>query len=383
MAQAALTRTAEPDRLRIPDARRPASFAERGVAVPFTTPVLAPSRLRRAAAGRFEVVTPNLVDGRGVYLIAWPALSQVMATTVHDRVLYGEVVAAETLDPEQVRLAHLRIAARGFGGIDGAAAADHALGSDRRLATAVNVALMVQLIHAGGVTATEALHAAENGRAVLEYRRALDSVAGRVEVDARALPDRIEALSGSLAPLGLREPRPAGRLRRAVARLADLRQALGDWGRAEGGDYGEIAGVCAEAASQTLDRCRLVLTAVDRRLDALIPTLRAWPHDRQAFDEARLQLAWLLDGWGRAIVMWEVLRDAPRPRQQVALGAIFRALPLLPGETDPAGAGLDLAHAHRRLMRRYCRLFDEADGATAAVELARQLELANLHAELL
>jgi hypothetical protein len=384
MAQAALTRGAEPDRFRVPDAPRPASFAARGVAVPFTTPALALSRLRLVPGGSFEIVTPNLVDGRGVYLIAWPALSEVIATTVHDRLLFDDISTAGTPDPERARLAHLRLAARGFAGLDGMAAATEALAGDGRVASAVAFALTARLIREGGVTAAAAQNAAASGRAAHEYRRALDRVAVRIGLDSRALPDCVEALSSRIAPLGLPEPRPTGRLRRAAARLAGLRQALTDWGRGEGGAYGEIADLCAEAAGHTLDGCARVLAAVDRRLDGgLLQTLRGWPRDRAVFDDARRQLAWLLDGWRRAIVLWEDARAAARTRRPVALGALFRALPLLPEEADPTGASLDLAHAHRRLMRRHCRLFDEADGAVGAVELARRLELANLGAELL
>src|ERR1700722_8717977 len=138
MAQAALTRAAEPDRFRGPDAPRPASFAARGVAVPFTTPALALSRLRLVPAGSFEIVTPNLVDGRGVYLIAWPALSEMMATTVHDRLLLDAISSAGTPDPERARLAHLRLAARGFAGLDSMAPAIEARAGDGRAAGAVS-----------------------------------------------------------------------------------------------------------------------------------------------------------------------------------------------------------------------------------------------------
>jgi hypothetical protein len=383
MSLAAPTRAAETDRLRAPDALRPASFAERGIAAPFTTPALALARLRRSGPGGFEIVLPNLVDGRGVYLVPWSALPEIIAPTVHDRMLHEGLVLAGSFDPESVRLVHLGLLVRGFGGIDSTEAAARALGGDDRLATAVNLALMVQLIHAGGVTATEAAQAAESGRAGLEYKRAFDSIAASAGIDARALPDRIEALARSLAPLGLPEPQPAGRLRRAVRQLSGLRHALAAWANAQAGAEGEIAALCADAAARTLDRCERLLAMLDGRLVKLIPILRAWPHDREVLAEAKLRLAWLLDGWCGAIVTWETVRDAPRLHQFVALGAIFRALPLLPTEADPTDAGLDLARAHRRLMHRHCRRFDGLEGTPIAAAQARQMELANLYAETL
>ncbi|HZT86910.1 MAG TPA: hypothetical protein VFA12_03005 [Stellaceae bacterium] len=377
MAQAALTNAAEAVWLRIPDALRPASFAARGVAVRFTTPGLALARLRPAADGGFEVAMPN-VAGPGIYLVPWPALPEIFAPTLHDRLLVDEL-SDSGFDPERARLAQLRTAARGFAGIDAAAAAAQAIERDAHAATAVNLALIVRLIHMGGLTAGEAQEAAAAGRAAEEYRRALDRIAARLEIDARALPDRIAALSASLAAVGLREPGAGGRLRRLTARLAELRQAMAAWADSEGGDYGAVAALCAEVAGQTVDQCSRLLAAVDRRLDALIPTLRAWPRDRERLDGMRLQLAWLLDGWSRAVVLWET---AP-PRKHTALAAIFRALPLLPSEADgPDEAGADLAHRHRRLVRRCARLFDDDEATPAAPDLIRRLELANLRAEL-
>jgi len=382
MTGLAFARGDEAARPRAVDAPRPASFAERGLAIAFTTPALAASRLRLDSRGRFEIVMPNLVDGRGVYIAPWPALSEVMAVTVHDRMLHAELAAEPSLDPERARLAQLRVAARGFAGADAAEIAVRALGADERVATAANLALMVQLIHDGGVTSAGALEAAESGRAVLEFKRALSSIAARVGMAALELADRIATLSASLAPLGLPDPQPAGRLRRLVRQVAALRAELAEWADSEGGEHAEIARLCSDMAADTAERCRAVLESADRRLANLVASLRAGPRECRFLDEVRLQLAWRLDGWKRAVITWQAVRDAPRPDQEAALDSLFRGLPILPSEADPQESGLDLALAYRRSMRRQSRRLEIPDDATAG-RAVRRMELTNAHAELL
>ena len=383
MAGLALAQAAEASRIRAFDAPRPASFAERGVAVAFTTPGLALARLRYDGRERHEIVMPNLADGRGVYVAPWASLSEIMSLTVHDRMLQQLLARDAVLDPETARRAQLRIALRGFAGADAADAAPRVLASDTRLATAVNLALMVQLIHEGGLTSAEALQAAETGRAGAEFRRALACIAERAGLAPIELADRIGALSHAVAPFGLAYPRPAGRLRRLARRVGALRAALVGWARKQGGEYGDIAGLCAAAAGEAAARCGEILHGIDRRLSSPIPILRAWPRDRRFFEEAGQRLAWMLDGWKRAVVCWHEVAEATRPEQELVLAAIFRALPVLPDEADPKGAGLDLALSYRRLMRRHCRGPEPAEPAQGAAEAARRMERANLHAELL
>src|SRR5487761_2683842 len=62
----------------------PATFLERGVALPFTTPALANTRGRPGERGGFEMIVPNPSGGRGVYIIGWDGVRQFCRPTVHD-----------------------------------------------------------------------------------------------------------------------------------------------------------------------------------------------------------------------------------------------------------------------------------------------------------
>ena len=46
-----------------------ATFGERGVSVPFTTPALAGARVRRDARHGLALLVPNPSGGRGIYVL--------------------------------------------------------------------------------------------------------------------------------------------------------------------------------------------------------------------------------------------------------------------------------------------------------------------------
>ena len=54
----------------------PSTFAQRGVAVDFTTPLLVQSRIRQSDGDRVELILPNLAGGKGSYILAWRSLVQ-------------------------------------------------------------------------------------------------------------------------------------------------------------------------------------------------------------------------------------------------------------------------------------------------------------------
>jgi hypothetical protein len=101
---------------------RPASFAERGVAVPFTAPMLAAARLRRLPDRLPELLLPAL-GGRGVYILGWEACFGLCAPTLHDRQLWDRLAALARPTPASVRAAARAAALTGIAGRPAAAAA--------------------------------------------------------------------------------------------------------------------------------------------------------------------------------------------------------------------------------------------------------------------
>src|ERR1700712_948232 len=81
----------------------PVTFLERGVAVPFTTPMLAGTRARPADKGGLELVIPNPSGGRGVYIMAWTSISALCTPTLHDRQLNERIATLTNVTPHTIR----------------------------------------------------------------------------------------------------------------------------------------------------------------------------------------------------------------------------------------------------------------------------------------
>ena len=94
----------------------PASFLDRGVALPFTTPLLFGARARAAGDhSGLEVIIANPSGGKGVYILPWGAIPQICVPTLHDRRLWRLLRDKKLLTPlmmreaaEAVSYTHLR-----------------------------------------------------------------------------------------------------------------------------------------------------------------------------------------------------------------------------------------------------------------------------------
>src|SRR5690348_16611464 len=90
------------------------TFEERGTAVPFTTPLLAQTRVRKGDRSHLEVLVPNLAASRGTYVIPWKSAPEVITMTVHDRTLHAEILSADGCSPDDIRTAALKVAGTGL-----------------------------------------------------------------------------------------------------------------------------------------------------------------------------------------------------------------------------------------------------------------------------
>ena len=82
----------------------PASFLDRGVALPFTTPLLFGARARAAGDhSGLEVIIANPSGGKGVYILPWGAIPQICVPTLHDRRLWRLLRDKKLLTPLMMR----------------------------------------------------------------------------------------------------------------------------------------------------------------------------------------------------------------------------------------------------------------------------------------
>jgi hypothetical protein len=254
----------------------PTTFEERGAVVPFTTPALSLSRVRRDARQRMILLMPNFGGTEGAFVIPWNGIAEVTTMSVHDRALHEEIDATESLTPEQLALAAGREAWR------------------------------------------------------LKSRALLDQAGQRLRTETAEIQGRISALARMLLPLGLSATRQHGRLRRLIPGFGEFRDAITEWGESEKSELAPFAGFAGFVADDTLKSAEKLFG----QLDAALRDMASVIGERNA--QAKLvatlagKLCWLLDGWEFIFAFWEQVRDDPIEIQREAVGRIIRVLPLIP-----------------------------------------------------
>jgi hypothetical protein len=358
---------------------RPASFPERGALVPFTTPALAAARIRAAEGGRRECLLPGFSGGPGIYVVGWRGLPEVMGLTLHDRALHRALSAADAINPETVRRVALAVASRGFAGLAAAEAARGALARDADYALLTHTLLVAELLRWAGLDPAE-LVSASLGRDDRRdrARAALVGIAGRLRIVPDALSDRVEMLSRTVFPLGLKAAPADGRLRQGLARIAWLRDEMREWSGREHTETAAVAAAVAECAGMTEQVGR-------RRLDALDPLLgdvRALVMmDGQAIDQLRAgleALSWIEDGWGYVDQLWQMALNESAEAQRAAICAIHQAMPVLPLRVLAANRNGETGELER-VLRRWAR---DDGGTRAAIDLDAVQRLETVRARL-
>ena len=271
---------------------QPATFAERGVYLPGTTPSLAGTRVRRGADG-LEFLVPNPANGRGVYVLRWDAVRDTMQPTLHDILLHNASRAAVAITPATIRAAGRQVA------LDGAAGRD-ARASALRLGEAD--------VQAWDQTSRHILSSPGMQGAAL---------AG--------------GLVGTLTALGVGPGASTARLPLLLAQLQGLRDST----RAVADQYGDGGALAVvEAASDLVLEGGLLLLAAARmqaeNMGALLAACRAAPGSLAL---AINRPGWFLDGWELPCLMWQQADSLAA--QRAAAAEICYLLPVLP--TEAAG----------------------------------------------
>jgi len=289
---------------------QPATFAERGVAVPFTAPGLAGTRVRSGKDG-LELVFANPSGARGTYVVPWAGVPDICHPTLHDLRLLAALQAGggrEVVTPAQVQAAARRVALQGAAGRAARAAAEAAEAADgTRLATTA-AHLQTGLADAG-LPPPDALEATLLARAVAEL---------------------------GIGPAAEDAPVP-----RALAALDGLRTGLLTWA-ASHPDDAAAAQLAAGLAMGAASAARTAMAAARHRNPALL--LQAWRSGPGRVAALAARPAWLLDGWRLPGLLWA----AASPGSSHALTDVIQLAPLPPREAqawtglqaDPSAAGL-------------------------------------------
>lgn len=311
----------------------PATFNERGVAVPFTSALLAGARLRRvisppsAAAPRclLEAVISNPSGGRGVYIVPWPEVRVSFRPTLHD-IHIGQAVlsmlqTSEALTPGAIRRIARDVARLGFAGREVARAATIAEFREEARAKAVAAFLVRQL----GRNLDLALPPDTDGDVLIA---AASARLGRPEL---ALATAIQRVAELCAHCGIGPDTQDAFVPTLVAGLRDLVRDIPATVEQQPTMGAPAGAALVTAAKATIKLAEGSLSATLGRAKRLPELICAFVDNPRAQTLLFEQAEWLLDGWQRICLLW---RTAETPQDTAA--AISEGLNLIPDLPDEA-----------------------------------------------
>jgi hypothetical protein len=274
---------------------QPATFRERGVAVPFTTPGLQVARVRQGKAeggkGGLELVFPNPSGGRGTYVVPWAGVADLCQPTLHDLYLLVALEQSFTrgvpVSPLAVQAAARRVALGGAAGRPARAATAAADAADLARLQATTRHLLTALVAEGGA----------------------DPVRG---------PDMAEmtAVARIMAPLGIGPGADDAPVPQAIHDLQALRDGLLAWAALQ--PEGErLARLAATLAGEAAQATALTLRAA-RQGPGVAALVRAWRLGPDTVAALASRPAWLLDGWRLPCLIWQQAPGSPAAVQEVA-----------------------------------------------------------------
>lgn len=333
----------------------PATYLQRGISLPFTTPVLLGARIRPSDRQSAELILAHPAGGDGVYVLPWAALPDICAPTLHDRALWAKVGRLPMLTPQAVRDAARSVAEQGLAGRAAARAAQAAAVATRTATTLAHYQLLLALVRQGegGVGLPPERDAPGNvqlrAHAVLRKLRTAGSLPPSVAVEA------LEELAAVFAGCGLPGDPTGARLPRLLAEIADIAATVGAWGDRANADLRIAAGLIREGAELVLRFGRGTVADAQSLAEELWPLLHRW---RLAPDEVTGVVArpdWVLDGWETICGLWRVA--APESREATVVDMAL-LVPILPAEArswvggDPAtGIDMDGIRRWRRTVK--------------------------------
>jgi hypothetical protein len=343
---------------------KPATFRNRGVAVPFTSPAVAGARARGGEQG-IELVVPHPAGARGVYILAWPAMASAYNLTLHDTLLLEQIAGLPMLNPRVVRDAARIVASSGSAGRAAQDAAQTATAQERdRVLLATRRLMQKLLVQAEDPMAGPETHASGP----------IERIAASLGCSADTAIAAIAKLAFAYAWLGL-EPQdsqaPCRLVLAALDRLSIELTALIE----TGGTAIHSAAACVLAASEaTRLLARLSVEHAAARtadLPALLRTATCGLPGDEADQDDLMRAAWLLDGWEQICLVWRLAAEGGR--QLEALAEMVLLVPALPEETK-SWSGIVVKYDERQHLLRSWQGFDTWRTGSAVYDLVARNE---------
>ncbi len=297
-----------------------ATFRARGVATPFTAPMLASARVRAADRGGIELVLPNPSGSAGVFITNWSGAAALRSATLHDTLLHHRIARFGAPDPRLVREAALAIAEEGYAGPAAAEAARNRRDNDAAERQRIRDAMLLRC---------GAAQSAQPADQVLA--RALGVSTGMAGAALLVCCDAV-------APLGLGIEEQDARLPRMIAQLDSTAREIAAWLTLDPAHDGDgIGTMVVETLRAAAAMCQAFVDGVRAWFGDPLSLMRKAMADPQALRDQADRALWLVDGWERPGLIW-LAADSTAMRR-LALLEIAQDLPNLPTEalswTDP------------------------------------------------
>ncbi len=330
----------------------PTTFLERGIAVPFTTPILLGTRARPGSRSMMELIVPNPSGGRGVYILPWEDITALCRPTVHDARLTSVIAEVPGATPASIRKAARETAALGLAGRAAAAAARSADVTERQANLTANFELLLALVRHVETAENRVPDPERERPAELERRarRVIARIAPELGRTHEAIANALEEIAVLFSGVGFGAGSSQGRIPRLLGRLLEMRTSLQPFMEAAAGDIAQEADLVAGALDLTIGCSRIVLADIHAAAADVPALLRRWLVEPDPLSELLARPEWLLDGWDAIAALWETC--AAHRGQEEALGEICGLIPSVPREIGSwVGHQLNvdaMVHRHHR-----------------------------------
>lgn len=306
------------------------TFKSRGIAAPFTTPLLSGARVRESERIGNEIVATNPSGGRGVYVVRWNGVCALSSPTMHDTLLFQQLGTLGELTPRAARDMALKVALDGYAGQDALAAAKKTLALDRN-----------QRQQAGFLMLQNLVNQVEPGKSpkatarTPEFDQHVDAVLERLAPSLRRtsaeLAADVSAISDGFAPYGIGLNTNGARIPRLIDRLDDTYSAIFAWAKADADqEMGSLASAVGSSIRTAAKWGRSILLSTRSVLDDPLTLLARRISDPNTVKDLAERGDWLLDGWERVCLLWQVPSGVAS--RNVALLEMAQCLPALPQE---------------------------------------------------
>jgi hypothetical protein len=350
----------------------PTTFLERGVTVPFTTPLLAGARARPAERNHLELIVPCPSGERTVYVLSWDDVVPLCRPTLHDRRLSGAVASLPRLTPAAIRRLAREVATQGLAGRGAAAAARDAEQADEEARLAAKFGLLPALVRQIEPQGENAVPPEAERPDELERRaeRAVELIAPALGCSPAAVAVSLQQIAAAFGGTGIEQGAPSARIPATIAGMMQLRQELGEHAKRHPDDDGPEADLVAGVAGMTTVLASAMLADAHALTGDIVALLRRWMTDPDALTTLLARPDWLLDGWDRICALWRTAES--HLGRGPALIEMARLVPLLPPEArDWASQQVDVDTALLRHRRKVARLGDWRTGVTVLDVIAR------------